>query len=201
MNAVKRLPKYIQRPCYHGGRQHSRMFSFRMNNDALRRHHRCEVRYFLSTSSEQREDIDTNSLIRDQGLSPQQIDKILSSDLRYRNQHIAVEQALDETERDEVRRKRMIYRSKQRGWLEVDILLGSWATKFVPGLSPRQLDEYELVLKEETIDIYNFVSGKDELPDRIKDLSVIKMLQEYAKSSKVNDPLSYERLKKETNLT
>ena len=33
---------------------------------------------------------------------------------------------------DETNRKRLIYRSKQRGWLEVDLLLGSFATKHVP---------------------------------------------------------------------
>ena len=27
-----------------------------------------------------------------------------------------------------VRRKRLVYRSKQRGWLEVDLLLGTWAS-------------------------------------------------------------------------
>ena len=33
---------------------------------------------------------------------------------------------------DATNRKRLIYRSKQRGWLEVDLLLGSFATKYVP---------------------------------------------------------------------
>lgn len=33
---------------------------------------------------------------------------------------------------DFTNRKRLVYRSKQRGWLEVDLLLGSFATKYVP---------------------------------------------------------------------
>jgi succinate dehydrogenase assembly factor 2 len=35
----------------------------------------------------------------------------------------------------QVRRKRLIYRSKQRGWLEVDLLMGTWAVEHVPKLS------------------------------------------------------------------
>jgi succinate dehydrogenase assembly factor 2 len=136
-----------------------------------------------------------------QDLNKEQLSKVLETDLSYRNQHIALEASLSAEERDAVRRRRMIYRSKQRGWLEVDILLGSWATKYVPQLTTEQLDEYELVLKEETIDIYNFVSGKDALPERLRGLSVIKLLQDYAYASKVIDPDSYERIKKEANLT
>ena len=54
----------------------------------------------------------------------------------------------------------MIYRSKQRGWLEADILLGSWAVLHVPSLSIKELDEYEIILNEETIDVFNYVTGK-----------------------------------------
>ena len=32
-------------------------------------------------------------------------------------------------DRDEAHRKKLIYRSKQRGWLEVDLLMGSFAVK------------------------------------------------------------------------
>jgi succinate dehydrogenase flavin-adding protein (antitoxin of CptAB toxin-antitoxin module) len=48
----------------------------------------------------------------------------------------------------------------QRGWLEADILMGAWAAKYVPGLTEPQLDEYEVILNEETIDVFNFITGK-----------------------------------------
>jgi len=95
----------------------------------------------------------------------------------------------------------MIYRSKQRGWLEADLLLGSWAEKNVPKLSPSELDEYDLILKEETIDVYNYVSGKDPLPDHLKGLKVMNDLQQYALSSKALDPVEYAKFKKENKLT
>ncbi|CEG38244.1 membrane-spanning 4-domains subfamily a member 14 isoform x3 [Plasmopara halstedii] len=59
---------------------------------------------------------------------------------------------------DEANRKRIIYRSKQRGWLEVDLLLGRWASENVMQLSSDQLQQYEDILNEETIDIFNYIS-------------------------------------------
>jgi succinate dehydrogenase assembly factor 2 len=95
----------------------------------------------------------------------------------------------------------MIYRSKQRGWLEVDLLLGSWAVDNVPKLTNKELDEYELVLKEETIDIYNYISGKDALPDHLKGLEVIQKLQAYAMAKNMASPEGYAEIKKKANLT
>ena len=50
------------------------------------------------------------------GLSLEQINKIAQTDQALRQRHIKIEGDIkSEAERDEVRRKRMIYRSKQRG--------------------------------------------------------------------------------------
>jgi len=135
------------------------------------------------------------------GLSGDQIKKIGVSDKYLRDSHLKIECDLSSEERDIVRRKRMIYRSKQRGWLEADILLGSWAVENVPQLSDEELDEYELVLKEETIDVYNYVSGKDALPPHLQNLSVMKKLQSYAQSKNVVGPQAYHDIKTQANLT
>ena len=52
-----------------------------------------------------------------------------------------------------------------RGRLEVDLLLGSWADKHVPDLPEAQLVEFERILNQETIDIYNFMSGGAAVPE------------------------------------
>jgi succinate dehydrogenase assembly factor 2 len=130
--------------------------------------------------------------------------EIAEIDERLRQQHDSFQvTSKDAVNYDEIRRKRMIYRSKQRGWLEVDLLLGSWAEKNVPKLTPAQLDEYDLVLKEQTIDVYNYISGKDPLPPRLQNLQIMKDLQQYALSNKSapKDPLEYAKFKKENNLT
>ena len=118
------------------------------------------------------------------GLSPDQIRKIGEMDNKLRNRHIKIAPDVKQTaeEYDLVRRKRMIYRSKQRGWLEVDILLGKWATEHVPTLNASELDEYDAVLKEETINVYNYLSGKDPLPLHLQNNSVVKKIQKYALS-------------------
>ena len=48
--------------------------------------------------------------------------------------------------------KRLIYHAKQRGWLELDLLLGGWAERHVRTLSDAELDDLALVLAEETLD-------------------------------------------------
>lgn len=88
-------------------------------------------------------------------------------------------QGEQEINADEANRKRIIYRSKQRGWLEVDLLMGSWAAQNVMQLSAEELQQYEDILNEETIDIFNYVSGKSPLPERL-DTPIMQRLQQYA---------------------
>ncbi len=134
------------------------------------------------------------------GLSHKQIEQVTHRDIQLRTDYEVIKPVLNKTDYDDVRRKRMIYRSKQRGWLEVDILLGSWAAKNVPHLTHDEMDEYEKILSEETIDIFNYVSGKDTLPDHLQGLKVMQRLQEYALKTEVIDPKGYEELKAKNNL-
>ena len=39
--------------------------------------------------------------------------------------------------------------------------MGTWATEHVPLLNAAELDQYEALLNQETIDIFNFVTGKE----------------------------------------
>lgn len=51
--------------------------------------------------------------------------------------------------------------------LEVDLLMGSWAAKHLAALPDAQLVEYERLLNRETIDIYNYITGKDAPPPEL----------------------------------
>eukprot|EP00548_Thalassiothrix_antarctica_P016675 CAMPEP_0194197376 /NCGR_PEP_ID=MMETSP0154-20130528/77168_1 /TAXON_ID=1049557 /ORGANISM="Thalassiothrix antarctica, Strain L6-D1" /LENGTH=330 /DNA_ID=CAMNT_0038922037 /DNA_START=60 /DNA_END=1054 /DNA_ORIENTATION=- len=105
----------------------------------------------------------------------------------------------------DVRRKRLVYRSKQRGWLEVDLLLGTWAAKNVSKLCLEELDEYEAFVNMETIDIYNIVTLRLDIPDDLKTESgnsVIERIQKWARASPLGkaDPETYKAIKTANNL-
>uniref|UniRef100_A0A7S3K6Z6 Succinate dehydrogenase assembly factor 2, mitochondrial n=1 Tax=Aureoumbra lagunensis TaxID=44058 RepID=A0A7S3K6Z6_9STRA len=102
---------------------------------------------------------------------------------------------------DETRRKRLIYRSKQRGWLEVDLLLGTFATQYVSTFNEKECNEYEAILNCETIDIFNYITAKVPVPNEI-DTPMMKRLQAFCKISPAGiDPDSYARVKTQANLT
>ena len=56
--------------------------------------------------------------------------------------------------------KRLIYRSKNRGCKEMDIVLGNYAKGGINSLNPRELELYSNLLEEADNDIWDWVSGK-----------------------------------------
>ncbi|TMW69669.1 hypothetical protein Poli38472_001825 [Pythium oligandrum] len=141
----------------------------------------------FSTASEDDKSVFTQGFLN--GVSEDQAKKALERSDEIRAKHVAAKdsypsQSQGETEisADEANRKRIIYRSKQRGWLEVDLLLGSWAAQNVMGLTAEELKQYEDILNQETIDIFNYISGKDVIPEEIN-TPIMKRIQEYCFSS------------------
>ncbi|MFT6581430.1 MAG: antitoxin CptB [Alphaproteobacteria bacterium] len=65
------------------------------------------------------------------------------------------------------RLKRLKYRSWHRGMREMDLLMGRFADKYIEGLSAADVDLYEVVLEYGDPDLYNWVSGREEVPDII----------------------------------
>ena len=105
----------------------------------------------------------------------------------------------------DVRRKRLVYRSKQRGWLEVDLLLGTWASENVLKLSASELDEFEAFVNMETIDIYNIVTLRMDIPEALKTSSgdgIVERIQAWARAHPLGkaDPDTYKAVKSSNNL-
>ena len=67
----------------------------------------------------------------------------------------------------ENKRKRLIFRSEHRGTKEMDLLLGSFARKYVPKFSEEELALYDEILKENDPNLYNWITGKDDAPANI----------------------------------
>ncbi|MCB1556186.1 MAG: succinate dehydrogenase assembly factor 2 [Alphaproteobacteria bacterium] len=75
----------------------------------------------------------------------------------------------------EIKRKRLIFRSGHRGTKEMDLFLGSFAAKNVPGFSPEELALYDDLLNEPDPDLYNWITGKVSVPAH-KTNSVVALL-------------------------
>lgn len=96
----------------------------------------------------------------------------------------------------EVLRKRLLYRSKQRGWLEVDLLMGAFADAQLGAMGEAELREYERLLNRETLDLYNMVTGKEEAPPEVRG-AVLERVKAYVATSPLGkaDPRAYEAKK------
>lgn len=71
------------------------------------------------------------------------------------------------TEKIENMRKRLIFRSEHRGTKEMDLLMGSFARKYVPGFTDDELAQYDELLKNNDPDLYNWITGKEEPPANV----------------------------------
>jgi len=104
-----------------------------------------------------------------------------------------------------VRRKRLVYRAKQRGWLEVDLLLGTWASQNVSRLGADEMDQFEQFVNLETIDIYNIITLRSDVPEDMKregGAGVVEQIQEWARASPLGkaEPEKYASVKQDNNL-
>jgi len=74
------------------------------------------------------------------------------------------------TETRETRLKRLKMRSWRRGTKEMDLILGRFADTALAGLDAAALDDYECLLEENDWDLYYWVTGAREVPDRHRGL-------------------------------
>ncbi|MDB5410156.1 MAG: hypothetical protein JWL84_5068 [Rhodospirillales bacterium] len=65
---------------------------------------------------------------------------------------------------DDTRRKRLLFRSWHRGTKETDLLLGSFAERYIADFSKDQLDHYEALLENEDGDLYDWITGRAAVP-------------------------------------
>jgi succinate dehydrogenase flavin-adding protein (antitoxin of CptAB toxin-antitoxin module) len=81
--------------------------------------------------------------------------------------------------------------------LEVDLLLGTWATQNVSSLNEVELKQFEQLLNQETIDIYNFMTGKDALPAALQN-PLMARIQQWCNNHPLGraDPKAYANIKK-----
>ena len=69
------------------------------------------------------------------------------------------------TEPREIKIKRLKMRSMRRGIKEMDLILQSYATAHLDGLSDADLALYDQMLDENDHDLYQWVCGLGQMPD------------------------------------
>ena len=78
----------------------------------------------------------------------------------------------------DVRRKRLLYRSRYRGCLECDLLLGRFAERYLPYFAEAQLERFERLLDEPDADILAWLTKRRRLPAR-HDHDVFHLLADF----------------------
>tara|TARA_R110000744_G_scaffold10621_2_gene32922 strand:- start:1681 stop:2007 length:327 start_codon:yes stop_codon:yes gene_type:complete len=68
----------------------------------------------------------------------------------------------------ETRRRKLTFRAWRRGFREMDLYMGSFADKFLPDFDEAQLDEFERLLEVPDWDVYAWLIGQKDVPDKHK---------------------------------
>ena len=71
--------------------------------------------------------------------------------------------------------KRMMYRARQRGHLELDLLVGLWAEEHVPSLGRAQLSQLQTLLECENPDLFGWLTGQKAYPPELQDNSAFQV--------------------------
>ena len=82
--------------------------------------------------------------------------------------HVPEEASADDAQR-RAAVNRLLYRAKQRGFLELDLLVGLWAERNVPHLSMSELTAFEEVLDIENPDLFKWLTGQEAAPEALRD--------------------------------
>ncbi|MCZ6744053.1 MAG: succinate dehydrogenase assembly factor 2 [Alphaproteobacteria bacterium] len=83
----------------------------------------------------------------------------------------------------DVRRKRLLYRSRRRGMREADHLLGGFAERTLDGFTDEQLDRYERLLENTDPDLLDWITGRAPVPDAF-DNDVMDLLKSFKSTIK-----------------
>ncbi len=81
----------------------------------------------------------------------------------------------------EISRKKILFQAKHRGTKEMDVILGQYAEKEVKNMGEHELKLFEKIMHMSDIDLYNWITGKEDLPQNINNEILQKIINEQAK--------------------
>merc|ERR1719198_1074832 len=91
---------------------------------------------------------------------------------------------VDEAVELEKRRKRLLWRAKSRGWLELDVLMGTFAESHLWQFDHDKMDLLEEILELENPDLFKWFTGQVPVPEEITDNEVMTMMMQYVKEER-----------------
>lgn len=77
------------------------------------------------------------------------------------------------------RRKKLLFRGWHRGTREADLLVGRFAEDYLQHCSDTDLDVFERLLEEGDPDIFDWVSGKEPMPQNDLTTVLLEMVTFY----------------------
>jgi antitoxin CptB len=78
----------------------------------------------------------------------------------------------------ETRRRQALFRAQRRGFRELDLIFGAFAGTHLETLDADQLDRFEALLSVPDWQIYGWITGKEDVPERYDD-DIFALLCDY----------------------
>ncbi|CAG8530357.1 1140_t:CDS:1 [Racocetra persica] len=104
---------------------------------------------------------------------------ILSKNFPNRLLYSSLQPTIRPHEAIEQKRARLLYQSRKRGILETDLLLSTFAKRFLNEFTESELKEYDELLNMPDWDIYYFVTDKKPIPERWIKSPLFQKLREH----------------------
>jgi succinate dehydrogenase flavin-adding protein (antitoxin of CptAB toxin-antitoxin module) len=76
-------------------------------------------------------------------------------------------------------KKQLLWRARQRGLLELDVILGSFADKNLKAMTASETQEFEKILALESPDLFKLLSGQIPPSSDLTNNSVLKKLMHH----------------------
>lgn len=112
-----------------------------------------------------------------------------SEHLRYQTSHTirrlstsenseAMEVDLSNNENKRRLFNRLLYRSKQRGFLELDLVLGNWVEQHIHSMDVKGIKSLLYVLDQENPDLWKWLTGQEQAPESLCSNPVFSAVKE-----------------------
>ena len=76
------------------------------------------------------------------------------------------------------RRRKLTFRAWRRGFREMELIMGSFADKYMAELTEAELDEFERLLAVPDWDVFGWITGTKEIPPE-SDLPLLDKLKKF----------------------